>query len=246
MPTKVVKHFLNQGLLRTKIDEWLAQNFYEAGYSRVKVVQTSLGTNITIWAERPALIIGRRGATIRRLQEVFQTVFGLPNPRIRVEQPENPMLDARVQAFRIARSIERGIHFRRVAFAAINRIMSNGALGVEITISGKLTSERARFEKFKAGKVYKSGHKVDELVDRASAYARLPKGVIGVDVIIVKPGKPGDHVRIKSEEEVKDVVDAIRSEIESLGLQEETASTLREHMEAARPGEEHEEDREES
>ncbi|WP_256204953.1 KH domain-containing protein [Aeropyrum camini] len=61
MPTKVVRHFLNQGLLRTKIDEWLAQNFYEAGYSRVKVVQTSLGTNITIWAERPALIIGRRG-----------------------------------------------------------------------------------------------------------------------------------------------------------------------------------------
>lgn len=54
MPTKVVRHFLNQGLLRTKIDEWLAQNFYEAGYSRVKVVQTSLGTNITIWAERPA------------------------------------------------------------------------------------------------------------------------------------------------------------------------------------------------
>ncbi|WP_256204952.1 30S ribosomal protein S3 [Aeropyrum camini] len=172
---------------------------------------------------------------------MFQTVFGLPNPRIRVEQPENPMLDARVQAFRIARSIERGIHFRRVAFAALNRIMSNGALGVEITISGKLTSERARFEKFKAGKVYKSGHKVDELVDRASAYARLPKGVIGVDVIIVKPGKPGDYVRIKSEEEVKEVIESIRSEIEALGLQEETARGLSEHMEPARPGEEQEE-----
>ncbi|MCE4604109.1 MAG: 30S ribosomal protein S3 [Aeropyrum sp.] len=237
MPPKVIKYFINQAMLRAKIDEWLAQNFYEAGYSRVKIVQTSLGTNVTIWAERPALIIGRRGATIKRLQEVLQSVFGLPNPRIRVEQPDNVMLDARVQAFRIARSIERGIHFRRVAFAALNRIMSNGALGAEITISGKLTSERARFEKFRAGKVYKSGHKVDELVDRASAYARLPKGVIGVDVIIVRPGKPGDYIRIKSEDEVKELVGELKSQLDELGLAGETAKSLEEHMEVSRPGE---------
>lgn len=234
MPPKVVRYFLNQAILRSKVDEWLAQNFYEAGYSSVKMVQTSLGTNITILAERPALIIGRRGATIKRLQEVFQLVFGLSNPRIRVEQPENVMLDARVQAFRIARSIERGIHFRRVAFAALNRIMANGALGVEITISGKLTSERARFEKFKAGKVYKSGHKVDELVDRAVAYARLPKGIIGVEVIIVKPGRPGDYIRIKSPDEVKEIVEELKGELETLGLSGETAKELEEHMEATR------------
>ncbi len=234
MPAKVYRYFLNQALLRAKIDEYLAQNFYEAGYAGVRIVQTSLGTTIDIYAERPALIIGRRGATVRRLQQVFEQVFGLQNPRIHVHPPENPELNARVQAFRIVRSIERGFHFRRVAFAALRRIMAAGATGVEIKISGKLTSERARFEKYRAGKVYKAGHKVDELVDRAVAYARLPKGVIGVEVIIVRPGKPGDYIRIKSPEEVKDIVEKLRAEMEAAG-EKETAKALEEHMEPVKP-----------
>jgi len=207
---RITRMFIQWNLLDAKIDEYLAQNFYTAGYSRVEIVRTGLETRVHIFAERPALIIGRGGSTIKRLQEVFQKVFGLENPRIQVSPVEDPELDARVQAFRIARAIEAGYHFRRVAFAALNRIMSSGALGVEIKISGKLTSERARFEKYRAGKVYKAGHNVDELVDRAVAHALLPKGVIGVEVIIAKPGKPGDYIRIKDPEEVADIVKEIR------------------------------------
>jgi small subunit ribosomal protein S3 len=211
---RIVRLFLEQGLLRAKIDEYLAQNFYAAGYSGVDIIRTGLGTRIHIYAERPALIIGRRGSTIKRLQQIFETVFGIENPQIAVSQPENPELDARVQAFRMVRALEMGYHFRRVAFAALRRIMANGAVGVEIKISGKLRTERARFEKHRAGKVYKAGQIVDELVDRAVAQALLPKGVIGVEVIIVKPGKPGDYIRIKSPEEVEDVVRRIREEME--------------------------------
>ena len=210
---RIERHFIKRNLVRVMIDEYLAQNFYEAGYSKVVIVQSGLGTRVHIYAERPALIIGRRGSTIRRLQKIFSEVMGLGNVQISVSQPENPELDARVQAFRIVRSIERGYHFRRVAFAALRRIMSNGAVGVEIRISGKLTSERARFEKYRAGKVYKAGHIVDELVDRAVAYARLPKGIIGVQVIIVKPGKPADYVRIKDESEVADILQQLRAEV---------------------------------
>lgn len=210
---RITRLFLEWGLLDAKIDEYLAQNFYSAGYSRVNIIRTGLETRVHIFAERPALIIGRGGSTIRRLQETFQKVFGLENPRIQVSPVEDPELDARVQAFRIARAIEAGYHFRRVAFAALNRIMSSGALGVEIKISGKLTSERARFEKYRAGKVYKAGHNVDELVDRAVAHALLPKGVIGVEVIIAKPGKPGDYIRIKDPEEVADIVKEIRERL---------------------------------
>ncbi|MCE4609863.1 MAG: 30S ribosomal protein S3 [Desulfurococcales archaeon] len=219
--TKIKKHFLKQGILQAMIDEYLAQNFYEAGYSGVVVIQSGLGSRVHIYAERPALIIGKRGSTIRRLQNIFSTVFGLQGVQITVSQPEKPELDARVQAFRIARAIERGFHFRRVAFAALRRIMANGAVGVEITISGKLTSERARFEKYRAGKVYKAGHIVDELVDRAVAHAKLPKGVLGVEVIIVKPGKPGDYVRIKEESEVADIISELREQLEEAELPEE-------------------------
>ncbi len=212
--SRITKMFINWGLLDAKIDEFLAQHFYTAGYSGVSIIKTGLETRVHIFAERPALIIGRQGSTIRRLQAIFQKVFGLDNPRIQVSPVENPELDARVQAFRIAKAIEAGFHFRRVAFAALNRIMASGAVGVEIKISGKLTSERARFEKYRAGKVYKAGHHVDEYVDRAVAHALLPKGVIGVEVIIARPGKPGDYIRIKDPEEVADIVKKLREEME--------------------------------
>ena len=231
---RIVRLFLEQGLLRAKIDEYLAQNFYVAGYSGVDIIKTGLGTRIHIYAERPALIIGRRGSTIKRLQQIFETVFGIENPQIAVSQPENPELDARVQAFRIVRALEMGYHFRRVAFAALRRIMANGAVGVEIKLSGKLRRERARFEKYRAGKVYKAGQIVDELVDRASAQALLPKGVIGVEVIIVKSGKPGDYIRIKSPDEVEDVVRKIREE---LGAETEKRESVEEVKEVSEVGE---------
>lgn len=218
MSQKIKKFFIGQALLRTKIDEYLAQNFYEAGYSGVNITKTGLGTRIHIVAERPAIIIGRRGATVRELQRVFAAVFGLENPQITVSPPERPELDARIQAFRIARMLERGFHFRRVAFASIKRIMANGALGAEITVSGKLVAERAKFEKYKEGKVYKAGEVVDELVDKAVSYARLPKGIIGIEVLIVKPDVPPDFVRVREEKEVKDYVEKVREEVKAKGL----------------------------
>lgn len=218
MSQKIKRFFIGQALLRTKLDEYLAQSFYEAGYSGVSITKTGLGTRIHIVAERPAIIIGRRGATVRELQRIFSTVFGLENPQITVSPPERPELDARVQAFRMARLLERGFHFRRVAFASMKRIMANGALGVEITVSGKLVAERAKFEKYKEGKVYKAGEVVDELVDKAVSYARLPKGIIGVEVLIVKPGVPPDHVRIKEEKEVAEYLEKMREEVRAKGL----------------------------
>lgn len=228
MVTRTHRIFIENALMKARVDEYLAQNFYEAGYSGVILAQSGLGTRMHIYAERPALIIGRRGSTIRRLNNIFQTVFGLQGLQITVSEPESPELDARVQAFRIARNIERGFHFRRVAFAALRRIMANGAVGVEITISGKLTSERARFEKYSVGKVYKSGQNVDVLVDRAVAHAKLPKGVIGIKVVIAKPGKPSDYIRIKEEDEVKDTLLQLRGESEEGELPSELEELIEE------------------
>ena len=204
----IKRHFIEQAITRAKIDEYLASQFQRARYSGVDVVQTPIGTRVTIFAERPALIIGSRGSTVRKVTEVLEKLFKLPNPQISVMNVENPDLDARVNAFRI----ERGFHFRRVAFIALRRIMQAGAVGVEIVISGKLTGERARFEKYRAGKIYKTGEHVDYVVDKAIAHALLKKGIIGVQVTIVKEGKLGDYVRIKDEEEVKEFVEAIREQ----------------------------------
>lgn len=193
----VKKLFVQKGIVKTKIDEYLAREFYRAGYAGVDLLKTPLGIRIVIYAERPAIIIGRRGSMIRQLAQIFERRFGLENPQITVTTVENPYLSARIVAFRLAVALERGYHFRRAAFIALRRIMEAGALGAEIVISGKLTSERARYEKYRAGRIYKTGEQVSFMVERAVAYALLKPGVYGIEVRIVKPTMPMDHVEIK-------------------------------------------------
>ena len=57
----------------------------------------------------------------------------------------------------IASALKRGIHYRRAGFWGITQAMEAGALGIEIVISGKLRTDRARYEKFSEGYLPKSG-----------------------------------------------------------------------------------------
>ncbi len=199
----IKRYFIQHGILRTKIDEFLAKQFYRAGYAGVEVQKTPIGTRVIIFADRPAMIIGRRGATIKKLAQTLEKHFGIENPQITVAEVENPELNARVMAYRLAMALERGYHFRRAAYIALRRIMAAGAVGAEIVISGKLTSERARYEKYRAGRIYKTGDQVNVIVDRAVAHALLKPGIYGIEVIIAKPVRPVDHIRIKMPEEVE-------------------------------------------
>jgi small subunit ribosomal protein S3 len=118
-------------------------------------------------------------------------------------------LNARVVASRIAQALEKGYHYRRAMFIALRRIMAAGAVGAEIVVSGKLISERARFEKLRAGKVYKTGDHVNYIVDRATYTALLIPGIYGIEVINVKPVPPADHIEIVQRplEELKKIVE---------------------------------------
>ena len=210
----IKKHFIKKSIAQTKIDEYLAKRFYRAGYAGVQIIQFPLGTKVFIDAERPAMIIGRRGETIRQLAAIFEQQFGLQNPQITVRRVENPDLNARVVASRIAVFLERGAYYRRVANVMARRIMNAGAIGAQIIISGKLRTERARYEKVRIGKVYSTGNQVEYMVDRAVMHITLNPGVFGIEVTIVKPAKPSDYVRIKQPEEAKEFIEEIREGLE--------------------------------
>lgn len=198
---------------RLVIEEYLASTFYKADFAGVDIISSPLGTRIIIYADRPSLIIGRKGETIRKLQTIFEKHFKIENPQITVSTIENPELNARVVASRIAQALERGYHFRRAIFIALRRVMAAGAVGAEIVVSGKLVSERARYEKIRAGKVYKTGDHVNYIVDRATFSTLLIPGIYGIEVLIVKPVTPADHLEIisKNPEELKSLVEAVQT-----------------------------------
>lgn len=205
---RVKEYFLTYGLRKVMIDEFLANYFKDAGYADVELYKTPLGHRVVIYAEYPGRLIGRGGVILKKIASILQTRFGLENVNITVSPVTDPDLNARVVAYRIVRALEKGIPFRRVMMYMIRRVMEAGAVGVEITISGKLRGERATYEKLKAGKIYKAGDPVDYVVDRAVARALLKPGIFGVEVLIVKPG-----IRLPDQIELKELPP---SEIEKL------------------------------
>ncbi|MBS7645132.1 MAG: 30S ribosomal protein S3 [Candidatus Bathyarchaeia archaeon] len=183
----VNRYFVRESLRKQEIDEFLAQELKRAGYSRCEIAKTPLGTNVVIYAARPGMVIGRRGQSIRDLTRILEEKFKLENPQISVAPVDVPELDPKVVAGQIASALERGVHFRRAAYWALRRVMEAGALGAEITVSGKLTTERARYEKYREGYLPKSGDPVMKQLRTAVAYVQLKPGIFGVKVSILPP-----------------------------------------------------------
>ena len=193
----IVKHFITESIKKTEIDEFLQNKLERAGYGGVSISKTPLGTHIVIYAMRPGLVIGRGGETIRELASLLEEKFKVSNPQISVSEIEIPELNAYVVASKIASALQRGVHFRRAGFWALNQVMDAGALGVEIIISGKLRTERARYEKFKAGYLPKCGEPPTKYTRKAEVHVQLKPGMFGVRVRIMPPDAQfPDKIRI--------------------------------------------------
>jgi small subunit ribosomal protein S3 len=183
----IVKRFITESIKKTEIDEFLERKLERAGYGGVNISKTPLGTHVVIYAMRPGLVIGRGGETIKELAASLEHNFKVSNPQISVSEIEVPEFNAKVIANRVASALERGVHFRRAGFWALNQVMEAGALGCEIVISGKLTTERARFEKFRAGHFPTVGEPALRAIKTAEAHIQLKPGMIGVRVKIMPP-----------------------------------------------------------
>lgn len=182
-----IKYFIDQNLRKLAIDEFLANELNSAGYGGVEIRKMPMKTEVVIHASRPGVVIGRRGSKIRELSYILENEFAVENVQIEVNEIENPWLDAAVMASRLARQLERGVRFRRMAYWILRRVMRAGAVGCEIIVKGKLSSRRARYQKFKQGNVAKTGEPASILVDEADDRAVLKPGVIGIKVRIMRP-----------------------------------------------------------
>lgn len=183
----VTKYFIKDVSRRLEIDEHLSQELKRAGYSRVELTKSPVGTRVVIYAAKPGMVIGRRGQSIRDLTKLLEEKFGIENPQLSVATLDIPEQDPKVVGSQVAQALQRGVHFRRAAYWAIQRVMETGALGVEITIRGKLTTERARYEKFRAGYLPRVGDAVLKNLRTAVVDVQLKQGLFGIKVHILPP-----------------------------------------------------------
>ncbi len=194
-----------------QIEEFITSNLKNSGHSHTRIQKTPLGEKIIIYASRPGLVVGRKGENIKRLTAELKEGFKLENPQIEISEVDNINLDAQIVAERIAASLERygPQRFKGVAHRAMTDATSAGALGIEIVISGKVPSTRAKSWRFYQGYLKKCGDLAISGVNRALATSRLKSGVIGIKVSIMPPTtKLPDDMKLKELVTEEGVADA--------------------------------------
>jgi small subunit ribosomal protein S3 len=188
-----VKSILITSKAYADLDEYFEKELRDAGYGGLEIQKSPVGTTLKVYVARPGLVIGRRGTGIRDLTDRVAVKFHLTNPQIAVSEVENPELNARIMAGRIAQIVSRGTAFRRASQWSLNNIMNAGAAGVEIAVAGKLRSDRSHGEKYRAGIVPKSGDTAERSVNEATTDVLTKMGLYGIKVkIALKDALPPD------------------------------------------------------
>ena len=193
----VVKEMIKERVRRAQVHDYVQNKTSRAGFGGLSIQRTPLGTHVRIAAERPGLVIGRKGSDIQKLTEELERKFGYENLQVEAGEVNNFALNPLIMAAKVANALERGWNYRRAGNSMLQRIMDSGARGCQITIAGKLTGLRHRTEKFLSGHIKFCGETALELMDVGIAQAKLKPGTIGVKVAIMRPdAKLPDEIEV--------------------------------------------------
>ena len=228
----VAKEMLKERVRRVQVHDHVQNKTARAGFGGLSIQRTPLGTHVRISAERPGLVIGRKGSDIQRLTEELERKFGYENLQVEAGEVNNFALNPLIMAAKVANALERGWNYRRAGNSMLQRIMDAGARGCQITIAGKLTGLRHRTEKFLSGHIKFCGETALELMDVGIAQAKLKPGTIGVKVAIMKP-----DARLPDEIEVVKPEIPATEEVEEEEGEEETEEAKKEEDSKEKPKE---------
>ncbi len=159
-------------------------NTPRAGISKVEIERFPNNVHVTVHTAKPGIVIGRKGANVKELRKDLQELTGTA-VKLDIAEIKEPDLDARLVAENIANQLERRISHRRAMQRAVGQAMRQGAEGIKVMCSGRLSGvEMARREWMREGRVPAQTLRAD--IDFARSEALTTYGRIGVKVWIYK------------------------------------------------------------
>jgi len=180
---KNYKKFLEEDV---RIRVLLKKELKDALVDRIEIERSREEVKITIHSAKPGVIIGRAGAGIEALNKKLKKNFYRGRRvklSINVKEVSQPSLSANVIGQQIAADLERRMPFRRIMKGAIERVMKANALGVKVSIGGRLNgADIARVEVLSKGKIPLHTLRAD--IDYASVRAGTIYGALGIKVWI--------------------------------------------------------------
>lgn len=195
------KDFRDNLIQDIQIRNYLKKNMRSASISRVEFVRQARETVLTIHTSRPAVVIGRGGSGIEKIQKDLRKMFGKNVKfRINVQEIRNPDTDASAVATQVVDQIERRMPYRRVLKQSVQRSLQAGARGIRIAVAGRLNgADIARREWLADGSVPLHTFRADVSYAEKTAFTTF--GTIGVKVWInrgeyemEKEEKPGETI----------------------------------------------------
>lgn len=204
-----VKNVINDSYKLMLIKDYLREAIKESGFADVEIQKTPTGTRVGLHVTRPGIVIGRKGVGIRDLTKVLEKDFDLKNPQISVIEISKPELQPSVMCNRMSQHLARGTAFRRAVMWTMQTIMSAGAMGVQITISGKLRGDRSAFEKHSKGILPRAGHHADVVVSEDIVHVNTKMGLVGVRIRIARKEKYIPEFELKAKQEAPSKVKEI-------------------------------------
>src|SRR5579871_2602222 len=167
-----------------KLRKYIIETLPQAAISKVVIERPAKLCRISIYAARPGVIIGKKGADIEKLRRTLGKMT-TSDVSLNIVEIRKPEIDSKLVAQGVADQLERRIAFRRAMKRAVQSALRLGAEGIRITCSGRLCgAEIARTEWYREGRV--PLHTLRGNVDYAEAEAHTAYGVCGVKVWIFK------------------------------------------------------------
>ena len=164
--------------------KYIHKELKPAGISQVKIERAAKNVTITIYAGRPGMIIGKKGADIEKLRNKLAEKMG-SQVSLNIVEVRKPDVDAQLVAEGVCQQLERRISFRRAMKRAVQNSLRMGALGIRINVSGRLgCADIARTEWYREGRVPLHTLRAD--IDYGFAEALTTYGIIGVKVWLYK------------------------------------------------------------
>lgn len=210
----IERKFVASNMKEFMIQEFISSSIKGAEHSHTKLQITPLGEKIVIFSSRPGLIVGKKGQNIKQLTKVLKKKFELENPQIEISEVQGVYFDANIMAERVANYLEKfgTSKFKSIGHKVMTDVMGAGAMGIEIVISGKIPSARAKSWRFYQGYLKKCGDIALTGVNIAHVDAQLKSGTVGIKVSIMPPDTKLPDDIILREEKPKEEKKVVASE----------------------------------
>jgi len=167
-----------------KIRKHIMKTIPQAAISKVVIERPAKLCRISVYAARPGVIIGKKGADIETLRKTLGQMT-TSTVSLNIVEIRKPEIDAKLVAQGIADQLERRIAFRRAMKRAVQSAMRLGAESIRVACGGRLGgAEIARSESYREGRV--PLHTLRANMDYAEAQAHTAYGVCGVKVWVFK------------------------------------------------------------